>query len=84
VPTGFPASVPVIPTSVPDRRLTDATRITHMVICRKVVFAYPRNAPLVMLNLVQHDGQTSPVILKQPVVILNLFQDDEGGGEGGG
>jgi hypothetical protein len=51
-----------------------------MVICRKVVFAHPRNAPVVMLNLFQHDGQTSLVILKQPVVILNLFQDDEGGG----
>jgi len=50
-----------------------------------------------MLNLVQHNGQTSLVILKQPVAILNLFQDnekpspvilkqvqdDEGGGGGG-
>jgi hypothetical protein len=92
VPTGFPASVPVTPTSVPDRRLHDATRITDMVICRKVVFC-AFHPPVVMLNLFQHEGQTSPVILKQPVVMLNLVQregqpslvilkqvqDDEGG-----
>jgi hypothetical protein len=27
-----------------------------------------------MLNLFQHDEQTPPVILKQPIVMLNLFQ----------
>jgi hypothetical protein len=76
VPTGCPASVPVIPTSVPDRRLHDATRITDMVICRKVVFAHPK-PPVVMLNLFQHEEQTPPVILKQPIVMLNLFQHNE-------
>jgi hypothetical protein len=77
VPTGFPTSVPVIPTSVPDRRLTDATRITDMVICRKVVFCKSPKPPVVMLNLFQHNEQTPPVILKPPLVILNLFQDNE-------
>ena len=38
VPTRFRASVPIIPTHVLDRGLTDTNQITYMVICRKVVF----------------------------------------------
>ncbi len=74
MPTDFPASVPVIPTSVPDRRLHDATRITHMVICRKVVFCTPPNPPVVILNLFQDNEKPSLVILKQ-------VQDDEWEGD---
>jgi len=38
VPARFRASVPIIPTHVLDRSLHDANQITHLVICRKVVF----------------------------------------------